>query len=957
MEFNKLCLKTIGILLFVIAFPSAIYNQPAEDIKSLFLEAESYYLFEEYKDALPLYQKILAEDPENYNIYFKVGICYLNDPYLKNKSVIYLEKAAENIDPKCNQNSLKERNAPPEALFYLGNSYRINDRLDEAIDKYKEFLEILNPVIYDEELVKDQIKACEIAFKLRTMPNYVTKENLGEIINSQFSEINPIISGDGSSLAFTKKLKFYDAVFYSKKENGNWGYPINLTPEFALDGNSYSTGLSYNGDEIFVYRSDGYDGNVYTSKLIEGKWTKLQKLNENINTKYWESHASISPDGKTLYFTSNRKDGFGGLDIYKSERTSSGDWGPSVNLGNVINSEYNEDTPFITTDGKTLYFSSLGHYNMGGYDIFYSTISENGKWSTPVNLGHPINTTGDDIFFVPGKDDQYALYSIYEPDKVYGLNDIFRVEVFSERHPRKFVILGAARIADDIKTSYDKIKVRLVEKHTNKVIDETKVMNDGTYTLNAIQGDFMVITEGHGIKKTTRELSIPIDHPSNEISLESEILAEVKETGIEEESLILAGPPELEIKKDIFIINSDNILPIRLNLGKNTNLTVRIYNNGNLISSESFEIKRKKFVYQFKPIPGTNILKFVLTDENGNINTRSVTVEYKPSTGETLAEADITEAERTEEFLKIVHFAEDDLKQYLENMNWEKANIKSINELYDYLASEAKKEKFDASEVDELFIKYLSSELDMDFIYHSILFAQDKNLRYLLAGLESEKKDMDTSGDLLNYLWNNGLRSGYSREELMQSLINIKTNAYKNVELFLRYLKKYAAGNLKSVLQDLDIREKKISTFTGLLEYLISHAKLNGYSRESVYQLLIDLISPENLEEFINDLKNHAGDEIKKVLDEIDIHQFSNALELIKYLISHTDIYSFDETDILDLLLKIIFTERLDIKDMAKDLKGTGIKVNYGLLVPAAIIVIIVMSVIAFFIIRKKHSK
>ncbi|UCH14171.1 MAG: PD40 domain-containing protein, partial [Bacteroidales bacterium] len=533
MNINKFYLKITCILLFVISSSSATYSQPPPDLKTMFLEAESYYHFEEYKDALPLYQQMLAEDPENHNINFKVGICYLNDPYLKSKSISYLVKAADNIDLRCNQNSFRERKAPPEALFFLGNAYRINNRIDEAIVKYKEFLEIMDPEIYDEELVQNQIKACKIAFELKSKPTYVISENLGEVINSEYSDINPVISGDGFSLVYTRKLRFYDAVFYSRKENGKWTYPVNLTPEFALDGNSYSTGISYKGDEIFVYRSDGYDGNIYASKLRDGKWSKLEKLNDNINTKYWESHASISSDGKTLYFTSNRKNGYGGLDIYKSERTGNGDWGPAKNLGNVVNSKYNEDTPFVTTDGKTLYFSSLGHHNMGDYDIFYSTLSEDGRWSKPVNLGPPVNTTGDDLFFAPGKDDMYGYYSIYRPDEVFGLNDIFRVEVFSKRHPRKFILSGKAKKGTDVTANYNEIKIRLVEKYTNKTIDETSINDDGSYTLNATQGDFQILTEGTGVKKTSQEISIPINHPENEIEINSEIIAEVKEVSEE----------------------------------------------------------------------------------------------------------------------------------------------------------------------------------------------------------------------------------------------------------------------------------------------------------------------------------------------------------------------------------------------------------------------------------------
>jgi Tol biopolymer transport system component len=110
-----------------------------------------------------------------------------------------------------------------------------------------------------------------------------------------------------------RRLQFYDAVFITEKVNGRWSEPVNLTSYFAVDGNTYVTGISYDGDELYVYRSDDYDGNIYVSRKSKGQWSKLQKLNENINTKYWESHASVSEDGRTLYFTSNRKGGYGVL--------------------------------------------------------------------------------------------------------------------------------------------------------------------------------------------------------------------------------------------------------------------------------------------------------------------------------------------------------------------------------------------------------------------------------------------------------------------------------------------------------------------------------------------------------------------------------------------------------------------------------------------------------------------
>jgi Tol biopolymer transport system component len=190
---------------------------------------------------------------------------------------------------------------------------------------------------------------------------YSKKKNLGDMVNSRFADIRPVLSGDGKTLVFTRELQFYDAIFITTLDsNGTWSPPYNLTPDFGLDGNSYTTCISYHGDQIFVYRSDNYDGNIYSSKRMGIRWQPLKKLNDNINTKYWESHASISPDGQTLYFTSNRKGGYGGLDIYRSTLQSNGEWGEAINLGPVVNSAYNDDTPFISPNDNKLYFSSLG---------------------------------------------------------------------------------------------------------------------------------------------------------------------------------------------------------------------------------------------------------------------------------------------------------------------------------------------------------------------------------------------------------------------------------------------------------------------------------------------------------------------------------------------------------------------------------------------------------------------
>ena len=147
-----------------------------------------------------------------------------------------------------------------------------------------------------------------------------------------------------------------NVILYSKKENGRWQTPVEITSRINAGEDCSSSSLNKDGTLLFLYKNDNYDGNIYTSELVNGKWTPIKKLNRNINTKFYESHASVSADGKKLYFTSNRDGGQGGLDIYVSEKDASGDWGPAVNLGTTINTRYNEDTPFITANGSNPLF-------------------------------------------------------------------------------------------------------------------------------------------------------------------------------------------------------------------------------------------------------------------------------------------------------------------------------------------------------------------------------------------------------------------------------------------------------------------------------------------------------------------------------------------------------------------------------------------------------------------------
>ena len=180
------------------------------------------------------------------------------------------------------------------------------------------------------------------------------------------------MSYDGNTIVYTEKRGIVNVIYFSKKIRGIWQPPLEITADLNAGEDCSSCSLNKDGTELYLYKTDDFDGAIYYSQYKNDKWTPIKKLNKNINTKFYESHATISADGKKLYFTSNRTGGLGELDIYVSERDATGEWAPAKNLGPVINTPFNEDTPFVTSNDSLMYFSSEGHSSMGGFDIYKS---------------------------------------------------------------------------------------------------------------------------------------------------------------------------------------------------------------------------------------------------------------------------------------------------------------------------------------------------------------------------------------------------------------------------------------------------------------------------------------------------------------------------------------------------------------------------------------------------------
>ena len=422
--------KLIFFLLSFMFSGFLVLNAQKDIVREDFFDAEFFLSEEEYNEALFSFQKVYkAGFQNNSNINYRIGVCYLNIPGKKYEAIPYLEKAVLSVSETYKEGVFTEVSSPPDAWLYLGNAYRINNQLDKAIDAYNSYLSLaLKASPVDKEFALQQIESCKRAKESIKNPSPIFKENMGQRFNSNLNNFQAVYSGDENSMAYMTAQKFYDAVFFVKKVNGTWTNPINITPQIESDGNQYVSSLSFDGTKLFLVRIDNFDGDILISDYSMGRWNPSRSIGKTINTKYFESHASLSPDGKTLFFTSNRIGGLGGMDIYTSAIAENGEWSEPVNIGSTINTPLNEESPFVSSDGKTLYFSSQGHSTIGGYDVFTSDLQNNKTWSVPKPLPYPLNTTDDDLFFFPDNQKNGGYITLYE-EAGLGEGDIYYMKI------------------------------------------------------------------------------------------------------------------------------------------------------------------------------------------------------------------------------------------------------------------------------------------------------------------------------------------------------------------------------------------------------------------------------------------------------------------------------------------------------------------------------------------------
>jgi hypothetical protein len=407
----------------------AFSQQEPDDVYKLFDDAEYFFSTGDYQEAVLIFLKLTKLQPDNANFNFRTGMTYLNIPNQETKAIPFLEKAVMNTTLKYKSKDLDEKRAPHHAWFYLGNAYRINSDLDKALDSYARFKTIKDfEKKYNIRIVESEIKVCERAKIIKDSPLNLEKTNLGTPVNTAASDYSPVITADETVLVYMNSQKFYEAIMYSKKVNGVWSAPVNITPQIGSDGDMHPTSISPDGTQLFLVKKDNSNSDIFVSTLDGSLWSIATPLNKNVNSRFNETFASLSPDGKNLFFTSDRGESLGGLDIFVSKKQSVGDWGPAENLGSVINTDQDEETPYLSADGKTLFFSSKGHFNMGGFDVFYATIGKNNQFDEAINLGYPVNTTNDNLGYYPVKDGKTAYMSLFDDNNI-GKEDIFKLEI------------------------------------------------------------------------------------------------------------------------------------------------------------------------------------------------------------------------------------------------------------------------------------------------------------------------------------------------------------------------------------------------------------------------------------------------------------------------------------------------------------------------------------------------
>lgn len=457
-----------------------------EDAPAYIEEVDSYFENGEYKMALKYYLNFYSQDSSDYELNYKIGVCMYNLRQYRGQELPFLERAV-------NGKTI-------EANYYLGRSYHLLGRFDEAMRVYTKYKKTKGIKEFSNEEVDRLITKSITAAEMMQAPVNVTIENMGSAINSAYPDYVPLISADESVLIFTSRRPegtcglqdangdYYEDLYISYKTDSGWSAAKGLSKNINSDSHDASVALSPGGEKMIIFRTNKelLGGDLYLSTFDGNDWSVPQMLPPEINApKSWQASACFTTDESTLYFSSNRSGGRGGKDLYRVVKLPNGKWSKPTNLGKTINTKYDEDAPFMHPDGKTLYFSSKGYKNMGEYDIFKSVLQDNGTWSPPENMGYPINTVDDDIYFVLSTNGKRGYYSSDKNAEGYGGIDLYMISFPDER--KDLIVVKGLVASSDLPAKLLAAEITVVDQSTNE--------EQGIYNSNPSTGKFLLVLQ------------------------------------------------------------------------------------------------------------------------------------------------------------------------------------------------------------------------------------------------------------------------------------------------------------------------------------------------------------------------------------------------------------------------------------------------------------------------------
>ena len=387
--------------------------------------------------------KLLTFQPESPNYNYRKGFLALEIRKDYKAAIPFLTKAITNTKPHYDAFNTNEQSAPADAFYHLGNAYQLSGDLEKATEYYKAFLTNSNGKSETITLAKLKITQCENAQKAIAAPGNVVLKNLGVSVNTIYPDYSPVISLDGSALYFTSRRpwennsteNFRDPAINQYPEDvyvSYLDYDLTWTAAMKLDfclpkRNEATIAVSSDERRIYLYEDSTGSGDIYYSDFYAAKFNDIKALNiTGLNSEFWETHCMMSHDGSRLFFSSDRPGGFGSRDLYVIKKTGDTTWSAPINLGDKINTAFDEDAPFVSIDNKMLYFSSNGEKSIGGFDIMNADLLDNGTWSESRNLGFPFNSTNDDIYYTTTIDGLRGYLTSFRGDG-YGEKDIYEI--------------------------------------------------------------------------------------------------------------------------------------------------------------------------------------------------------------------------------------------------------------------------------------------------------------------------------------------------------------------------------------------------------------------------------------------------------------------------------------------------------------------------------------------------